>query len=68
MLQKQNPSHILEDSLVLTEFHTQDLCLEILLIHDYFGNRLKLNLKPSIDKEALVSREKVSQFKEFMGK
>ena len=37
-------------------------------IHDYFGNRLKLNLKPSIDKEALVSREKVSQFKEFMGK
>lgn len=37
-------------------------------IHDYFGNRLKLNLKPAIDKEALVSREKVSQFKEFMGK
>lgn len=37
-------------------------------IHDYFGNRLKLNLKPAIDKEALVSREKVSQFKEWMGK
>lgn len=37
-------------------------------IHDYFGNRLKLNLKPVIDKEALVSREKVAQFKEWMGK
>ncbi len=37
-------------------------------IHDYFGNRLKLNLKPQIDKEALVSREKVSDFKNWMGK
>jgi DNA-binding LytR/AlgR family response regulator len=37
-------------------------------IHDYFGNRLKLNLKPAIDKEALVSREKVAQFKDWMGK
>lgn len=37
-------------------------------INDYFGNRLKLNLKPNIDKEALVSREKVSTFKEWMGK
>ena len=37
-------------------------------IHDYFGNRLKLNLKPTIDKEALVSREKVTSFKEWMGK
>lgn len=37
-------------------------------IHDYFGNRLKLNLRPAIDKEALVSREKVSQFKDWMGK
>jgi len=37
-------------------------------INDYFGNRLKLNLKPNIDKEALVSREKVTQFKEWMGK
>lgn len=37
-------------------------------INDYFGNRLKLNLKPSIDKEALVSREKVTHFKEWMGK
>ncbi len=37
-------------------------------IHDYFGNRLKLNLRPLIDKEALVSREKVSEFKNWMGK
>ena len=37
-------------------------------IQDYFGNRLKLTLKPDIDKEALVSREKVTAFKEFMGK
>ncbi len=37
-------------------------------IQDYFGNRLKLTLKPSIDKEALVSREKVTQFKDWMGK
>ncbi|HJW28710.1 MAG TPA: LytTR family DNA-binding domain-containing protein, partial [Saprospiraceae bacterium] len=36
-------------------------------IHDYFGNRLKLNLKPTIDKEALVSREKVTEFKTWMG-
>lgn len=37
-------------------------------IHDYFGNRLLLHLKPSVDKEALVSREKVSDFKKWMGK
>ena len=37
-------------------------------INDYFGNRLKLTLKPSIDKEALVSREKVTEFKNWMGK
>ncbi len=37
-------------------------------INDYFGNRLKLNLKPTIDKEALVSREKVTEFKNWMGK
>ncbi len=37
-------------------------------INDYFGNRLILHLKPKIDKEALVSREKVSEFKSWMGK
>lgn len=37
-------------------------------INDYFGNRLKLGLKPVIDKEALVSREKVTEFKTWMGK
>jgi DNA-binding LytR/AlgR family response regulator len=37
-------------------------------IDDYFGNRLILSLKPSVDKEALVSREKVTDFKKWMGK
>ncbi len=37
-------------------------------IHDYFGNRLKLALKPHLEKEALVSREKVADFKAWMGK
>lgn len=37
-------------------------------ISDYFGNRLKLTLKPAIDKEVLVSREKVTEFKQWMGK
>jgi DNA-binding LytR/AlgR family response regulator len=37
-------------------------------IEDYFGNRLILKLQPSFDKEALVSREKVSDFKKWMGK
>jgi DNA-binding LytR/AlgR family response regulator len=37
-------------------------------IDDYFGNRLILNLRPSVDKEALVSREKVADFKKWMGK
>ena len=37
-------------------------------IDDYFGNRLILALKPAVDKEALVSREKVTDFKKWMGK
>ncbi len=37
-------------------------------IHDYFGNRLLLHLKPPVDKEAIVSREKVTEFKVWMGK
>ena len=37
-------------------------------IDDYFGNRLILQLKPSVDKEALVSRERVTDFKQWMGK
>jgi DNA-binding LytR/AlgR family response regulator len=37
-------------------------------IHDYFGNRLLLHLKPASDKEAIVSREKVSDFKDWLGK
>ena len=34
----------------------------------YFGNRLSLTFRPAFDKEALVSREKVSDFKNWMGK
>jgi two-component system, LytTR family, response regulator LytT len=37
-------------------------------IDDYFGNRLILSLNPAVDKEALVSREKVTDFKKWMGK
>jgi len=37
-------------------------------IDEYFGNRLILGLKPVLDKEALVSREKVSEFKKWLGK
>ncbi len=37
-------------------------------IDEYFGNRLILGLHPSVDKEALVSREKVTDFKKWMGK
>jgi DNA-binding LytR/AlgR family response regulator len=37
-------------------------------IHDYFGNRLLLHLSPAVDKEVLVSREKVMDFKKWMGK
>ena len=37
-------------------------------IDDYFGNRLILGLKPVVDKQALVSREKVTAFKKWMGK
>ncbi|WP_337045110.1 LytR/AlgR family response regulator transcription factor [Emticicia sp. 17c] len=34
----------------------------------YFGSRLALTLRPSYNKQALVSREKVSDFKLWMGK
>ena len=37
-------------------------------INDYFGNRLILTLKPAVDKEALVSREKVTDFKKWLEK
>lgn len=37
-------------------------------IEDYFGNRLVLSLNPVVDKEAIVSREKVTDFKKWMGK
>lgn len=37
-------------------------------IHEYFGNRLILHVRPTVDKDAIVSREKVTEFKKWMGK
>ncbi len=37
-------------------------------IHNYFNGKLKLELKPFTDKELLVSKEKATEFKEWMGK
>jgi len=37
-------------------------------INDYFGHRLALKLKPENEKEVIVSREKVSDFKNWLGK
>jgi len=47
-------------------FYVSIHCIE--KIDEYFGNRLILQLKPAVDKEALVSREKVTDFKKWMGK
>lgn len=37
-------------------------------IHTYFNGKLKLELQPNTDKEVLISREKATEFKEWMGK
>lgn len=37
-------------------------------IHPYFGNRLKLYLSPAADKEVIVSRKRVTDFKDWLGK
>jgi len=37
-------------------------------IHAYFNNKLKVILKPAIEEEVLISREKASEFKRWMGK
>lgn len=37
-------------------------------IHTYFNGKLKLELHPVCEKEVLVSREKATEFKEWMGK
>jgi len=47
-------------------FYISVNCVE--QIHDYFGNRLLLHLRPAVDKESIVSREKVTDFKKWMGK
>jgi two-component system response regulator LytT len=40
----------------------------LLKIHSYFNSRLKLELKPSPGEEVIVSRERVSGFKEWLNK
>ncbi len=37
-------------------------------IHNFFNGKLKLDLQPATDKEVLISREKATEFKEWMGK
>jgi two-component system, LytTR family, response regulator LytT len=37
-------------------------------IHPYFNNKLKLTLKPTPEAEVLVSRERATDFKKWMGK
>ena len=37
-------------------------------INTYFNGKLKLDLRPSTDKEVMVSRERVSDFKDWMGR
>lgn len=37
-------------------------------IHTYFNGKLKVDLRPSTDKEVMVSRERVSDFKDWMGR
>ena len=40
----------------------------IVQIHNYFNGKLKLELKPIIEREITVSRERVSDFKVWMGR
>ncbi|MBI1781641.1 MAG: response regulator transcription factor [Sphingobacteriales bacterium] len=37
-------------------------------IHTYFNGKLKLDLKPEPDKEVTISRERVQEFKDWMGR
>ncbi len=37
-------------------------------IHNYFNGRILLHLKPSADIEVIISRERVNDFKDWMGK
>lgn len=40
----------------------------ILQVHDYFNNRLVLTLQPDVDEQVIVSRDKVNDFKKWIGK
>ena len=36
-------------------------------VHPYFNSKLKIHLKPAIEEDVLVSREKAADFKEWLG-
>ena len=40
----------------------------VLQVHDYFNSRLILTLQPATDVQVIVSREKVNDFKKWIGK
>jgi DNA-binding LytR/AlgR family response regulator len=41
----------------------------VIQIHNYFNGKLKLEIKPAIEKDdVVISREKAGAFKEWMGK
>jgi two-component system LytT family response regulator len=37
-------------------------------MHTFFNGKLKIDLKPAIDEEVLVSRERAQAFKDWMGR
>jgi two-component system response regulator LytT len=58
-----NPKHFLRINRSIIITHGS-----VVQIQPYYNNRLALTLKPSFDKEAIVSREKTNDFKIWMGK
>jgi two-component system, LytTR family, response regulator LytT len=44
--------------------HIRSICL----VQDYFNHKLKLTLQPATSEEVLISRERASEFKIWMGK
>ena len=58
-----DPEHFLRINRSLIVTHQS-----VVQIQPYYNNRLALTLKPTFDKEAIVSREKSNEFKKWMGK
>jgi two-component system, LytTR family, response regulator LytT len=36
-------------------------------VHPYFNSKLKIHLKPNTEEEVLISREKATEFKQWLG-